>query len=395
MTKRILFVDDEPHVLDALRNLLRRQRASWEMSFAQGGAAALETLTQGSFDVIVTDMRMPGLDGAALLEQVKERHPAVARIVLSGHADRDAVMRTLPVAHQVLTKPCDAGTLCAVIERTCALQTILSDPAPRKAIGLVGRLPSPEKVYWDLTRAVQQPDVGTADLARLVEEDPAMTAKILQVVNSAYFGLARTVDSIQQAVLFLGVDLLKGLVLSAHVFGMMDPRAAAGFSIAELQRHSLLTARLAKALLKDPVASEAAFTAAIVHDVGEIILAQAFPDQFGAVLTNARGASRPRHELEQEQLGVSHAEVGAYLLGIWGLPFPVVEAVASHHLPSRVTAGDRDVLAALHIADVLLTEAAAGMAAADQPRGLDLAFLHDTGWVLDLPRWRTLVALKP
>lgn len=109
--KRVLFVDDEQEVLEGLRNLLRRNRHEWDMVFALGGYEALAELSRGTVDVVVTDMRMPGMDGAQLLAQVKTVSPSTARLVLSGHAEKEAILRALPVAHQFLSKPCGGGTL--------------------------------------------------------------------------------------------------------------------------------------------------------------------------------------------------------------------------------------------------------------------------------------------
>src|SRR5215469_9947183 len=114
---RILFVDDEPKVLDGLRRLLRPQRLQWDMSFIEGGEAALALLDQSPFDVIVSDLKMPGMDGTALLERAREHHPQVVRIVLSEYADLEAAFRAAQVAHQLLLKPCDAEMLRVAIDR--------------------------------------------------------------------------------------------------------------------------------------------------------------------------------------------------------------------------------------------------------------------------------------
>jgi HD-like signal output (HDOD) protein len=390
--RRILFVDDDVNILDGLRNLLRSQRRVWEMTFVESGADALAELGKAPFDVIVTDMRMPGMDGGTLLRHVKDAHPTIARIVLSGHAEQDCVMRSLAVAHQFLSKPCDGDVLQAVIERTCNLQALLQDEATRKAVGQVDKLPSTARTYWALTDAVRKPDVGTAVLAGIVEEDPAMPAKVLQLVNSAYFGLSHRVTSIQQAVLFLGVELLKGLVLTAQVFGILEKTPIPGFSLDHLQEHSLLTARVARRLVSDRDTAEDAFTAAVIHDVGQIVLAQGLPGPFTRVAETIRASGRPRQDVEREVLGVSHAEVGAYLLGVWGLPFSIIEAVAYHHTPGHVTVGARDLLAAVHTADAVVDEATDGRRNDAVPRGLDVDFLQTIGWTVDVPRWRDLAA---
>lgn len=386
--KRILFVDDEQRILDGLQGLLRKQRKQWDMVFALGGQQALTELERGPFDVVVSDMRMPGIDGVALLQTVKERYPATARIILSGHAERDAVVRALPVAHQFLSKPCDAEVLRTVVERACGLQALLQDENVRSVIGRVDRLPSVPRTYWELTQAAGEPDVGLADLARIVEQDAAMAAKVLQLVNSSYFGLAQRQTSVQQAVSYLGVELLKALALTAHVFVAAAVPAVQGFSLDAMQEHSVLVARIAKRLCADKKRASEAFTAALVHDIGKIVLAMSVPERFGEVLRNAGETERPAHVVEKEVLGVTHAEVGAYLLGLWGLPLGIVEAVAYHHQPELAL--PTDTLVAVHVANALSHP---GPGATPDPSAggrLNVAFVESSAFGPELPGWRAV-----
>ena len=386
--KRILFVDDEQQILDGLRDLLRKQRKQWDMVFALGGEAALAELERGRFDVVVSDMRMPGIDGTTLLQKVKDQYPATARIILSGHAEREAVVNALPVAHQFLSKPCDAEVLRTVVERACGLQALLQDDNVKSVIGKIDRLPSAPRTYWALTHAAARPDVGLADLAKIVEEDPAMAAKVLQLVNSSYFGLAQRQTSVQQAVAYLGVELLKALTLTAHVFVSAATAAIPGFALDALQAHSMLAARIAKRLLADKKRAAEAFTAALVHDIGKLVLAMGVPDRFGEAVRSARETARPDHVVEKELLGVTHAEVGAYLLGLWGLPLTIVEAVAYHHQPELVA--PTDTVVAVHVANALSHLALD--AAPDPSIGgrLNVGFVESTTLGSELPRWRAL-----
>jgi HD-like signal output (HDOD) protein len=394
--KRILFVDDDQNVLDGVQNLLRRQRREWDMAFVLTAGAALREMETATFDVVITDMRMPVMDGAAFLEVVKEKHPSVARIVLSGQARREAVMRAVPVAHQYISKPCDADHLRTVIDRVCNLQSLLRDEKIRQVIGRVDRLPSLPRSYSELTQALARPDVGLAQLVAIVETDPAMSAKVLQLVNSAYFGLAQRTSSIFDAIRYLGVDLLKGLALTSNVFAAIEAKTIRGFSFSKLQQHSLLTARLAQRLIVDQKRREEAFTAGVVHEIGQIVLMLGFPDGIKAVQNEAmKEPHRPLHEIEQAVLGVTHAQVGAYLLGVWGLPFSIIESTAYCYTPGAVTSGDRELLAAVHVADALVTKACAPCAfnsAAADADGIDLEFLEAAGYADLLSEWRAIAA---
>jgi HD-like signal output (HDOD) protein len=381
--KRILFVDDDASVLAALENMLRKRRGEWDMVFVVGGNAALAELEKGPFDVVVTDMRMPGMDGAALLARVRDRFPGTARIVLSGQADRDAVVRALPVTHQFLTKPCDAAILRGVVERTCNLQALLQSETTRSVIGKLNHLPSPPATYLRLTEAMANPTIGAKAIGAIVEEDPAMSVKILQLVNSAYFGLAHTATSVAQAVSYIGMEVLSALTLSAHVFSSAEGSALSRAALDDIQRSSLATATIAKRRVKNRELANDAFTAGVVHDVGRIVIALAMPQKYREIAEIARTSERTAHELEHEVLGVSHAEVGAYLLGVWGLPFSIVETTAFHHQPSGAAIEMPDVLAAVHLADAVV-------AAEDRGTELcvELPFLERAGLAGDIDTWR-------
>jgi HD-like signal output (HDOD) protein len=384
--KRILFVDDDPAVLEGLKNLLRKQRRRWEMSFALGGKAALDELAGAPFDVVVSDMRMPGMDGAELLRRVKDLYPGVARVVLSGHADPEMVNRALPVAQQYLSKPCDGEVLRAVIERVCELQSLVAGTAVRELVGRVDKLPSIPETYFSLTRSIEDPTARTDDIARIVQRDPAMCAKVLQLVNSAYFGLSRPLSSVAHAISYLGLDLLRGLALTLNVFAAKEPP---GLSFDKLQRSSMLTARVAKQIVSDSRDAEAAFTAGLVHDIGTIILALTMPERYGEIMRAVAQRGVPAHVVELEMLGATHAEVGGYLLGVWGLPLPIVEAVAYHHaLPTPRTR--MDAALAVHVCHALAAPALLGEPASRELETLDMASLEVAGVAHELPRWREL-----
>jgi HD-like signal output (HDOD) protein len=397
--RRILFVDDEQNVLSGLRNLLRKQRDHWEMLFVTSGAAALAEMEKAPVDVIVSDMRMPGMDGGTLLGHVKERHPSTVRIVLSGYAEREAVSRVMSVAHQFLSKPAEADAVRAVIERACELQTLLSNASLQRAVGSIDQLPTLSTCYWTLTRAIAEPQSSIADIAAIVEGDPAISLKVLRLVNSAYFGMSQRTDSIPKAVAYLGLDNLKGLVLAAHVFGPEpggpgDPPLAAdpegnALDLDALRHEALLAANLARRIVRDPARRDAAFTAALVHDIGQVVLARAPDCRYGEVQALRRGTRRPLRDVEAEVIGTTHAVAGAYLLGVWGLTYDLVEVVAFHDCPRSVEGGDVGILAAVHLATVVTEAAIAGVDPVTSPGGdLDRDFLARAGLWEEFPRWR-------
>lgn len=391
--KQILFVDDEPQILEGLQNLLRRHRRKWDMAFALGGEAALKELEGRRFDVIVSDMRMPGLDGATLLGRVQEQYPGTARIVLSGHTELEATMRAVPVAHQFLSKPCDADTLENVVERACNLQALIGDEVVRRIIGKIEKLPSLPHVYAALTKALVDEETTAADVAGILEQDMAICAKLLQLVNSAFFRIARRIASIEDAVVYLGSNMVKNLVLAVEVFRPADEHSKLkGFSFESLQQHALYTASIAAQIATDKQQAEDAFMAGMLHDIGKLILACEFPEYLQQVVATASKDNRPMYVVEQDSKGVTHAEIGAYLLGLWGLPYPIIEAVANHHCPTRVQQRGFDALAAVYVANLLVHESVAS--ASGKGNGIydevDLAYLETLGVADRLESWRTI-----
>lgn len=353
---RLLFVDDEPLVLQGLRDLLRSRRREWEMCFAESGEAALARIAERPFDVVVSDMRMPGMDGATLLTRVKERTPEAVRIILSGQSDADAARRAVPVAHQFLSKPCEPQRLKDAIDVALGLRALLEDARLRGLVGGATSLPASPNTWVQLTEALRRPDIALTEIAPLVERDAALAGRVLQVANSAFFALPRRVTSIGEAVRYLGTGLIRDLALVTGAFSSFpfDGRRA-GFTPETLQAHSWLVARVARRVAAPPVAQEA-FTAGLLHDVGLLVLAAQAPDLAEAVVRTATERRLARTDAEREILGVTHAEVGAYLLGLWGLPLDLVTAVSRHHDEPAPPDGLPSLRQAVQIADVLAHE---------------------------------------
>lgn len=368
--KRILFVDDESKILDGIRRMLHAERKRWDMEFAVGGEAALRACEAGSFDVVISDMRMPGMDGATLLSHIRDRFPSTARIILSGYSEVALATRAAPVAHRFLAKPCNAVELQATIERVCTLQDVLCTPDLRRVIGAVGELPSLSATYTSLTQAVRDPNSSMDQIADIVEQDLAMSAKILQLVNSAFFGLAQRITNLQSAVAYLGMETIKNLALASETFRVFVPDSRLPQSVCEsIQRHALRTASIAGALPVDAKTRDVTVVAALLHDIGRLFLASTMPEKFCSAYSLANQQGRELFEVEEELLGTSHAEIGAYLLGLWGIPNLAVEAIAHHHRPTRIPHSGFDSTVAVYVADLLALELEAHP---QDPAGLEI-----------------------
>jgi HD-like signal output (HDOD) protein len=335
--KRVLFVDDEPAVLSGLRRLLHAERAALECTFTSSAKDALRLLQESDFDVIVADARMPEMDGARLLCEVQRRHPEVVRIILSGQADEALILRSVGPAHQYLAKPCQSEEVRSVIQRACAVQERLRAPTLRALASRMGSLPSLPALYNELLREVQSSDGTAESVGRIIAQDVAMTAKVLQVVNSAFFGLRQRACDPASAVRFLGFDTLRSLALSAQVFSMYEGERSQQL-MGTIWEHSIRTAAcaasIAREVLVNPLEVEQALCAGMLHDVGVLLLLEEDTERYETLLLHALAHHWTDTGPAEERLwGGTHSEIGAYLLDIWGLPGAVVESVAFHHRP--------------------------------------------------------------
>jgi putative nucleotidyltransferase with HDIG domain len=360
---RVLFVDDEPSVLSAMRRTLHHMRNEWHIEFADGGEAALKDLAKQPADVLITDMRMPGMDGWQLLHHVKQRFPQTVRLILSGHSDARSIMRTVGTAHQYLAKPCDSAALKAAISNAYLLRQVLSSDRLAHLVGRVGMLPSAPKAFQAILLCLQNPAASIADASRIIGRDVSMTANVLKLVNSAFFGARQAVTTVERAVAYLGLDTLGAVVLAHSTFKGSLLSVIRGFSLEALWQHSLEVAITARALAlyekQSQSKADEAFLAGMLHDVGKVVFAtRTVPMPDGSCASDEQALA---------QMDAHHAEVGAYLLGLWGFPNPIIEAVAFHHAPSE-TGGEGLCLPRLiHIADRLVHQRRAP--ASSRPEG--------------------------
>lgn len=394
MRKRVLLVDADATRLAAHQALLEPLREEWDIQGATSGPAALMALAQAQYDVVITTLSLPGLTGADLLERLKEFYPGTVRLVLATLDERDSVNRSIDAAHRFLPCPCDSATLRAALHRAGSPGHPLRHARLREVVSSLERLPSLPALYVELTQVLRSPGTSLEEVGEVVSRDPAMTAKVLQLANSAYFGLRREVSSAAEAAAYLGTEVLKELVLSLDVFGQFDSRSLNGISVEALWHHSLQVATVARRLVRREglgmQAEEQSFVAGLMHDIGKLILAANFPSSFRQTVQGANTRDVEHWRIEGEVFAATHAEVGGYLLGLWGLPSAVVDAISSHHTPSEDTTEGFGVTTAIHVANALSDpriQVTTGMAR----RSLDHGYLADRGLEARLPEWRGIV----
>lgn len=345
----ILFVDDEERILDGLRRQLRSHRATWEIRYALSGAEALRTLAQRPADVVISDMRMPGMSGGQLLRQVQREYPQTTRIILSGQTDQSDLIRDLTFIHQYLQKPCEASRLCNAIERTCKLSRQLQQSNLRLAANRITALPPSSHQFQALVTELSKDDANIQSVAILVAADPALTAKLMQLVNSAFFGMPRRINGVKDAIILLGLKTLRSIVIASQMFDAVNVSVEASLeiSIAEQQtrveaiwRESVaigeIAAGLAAADGAEDADQQAARLAGLLSLIGRAILLTGMPGDYAKIISTPHDGSITLAQREAEQFHASQDDVTAYSMGLWAFSDELVAAAANQSSPSRL-----------------------------------------------------------
>jgi HD-like signal output (HDOD) protein/ActR/RegA family two-component response regulator len=395
MKKRILFVEDNLLLRQMYLMMMEGEEECWEAVAAVNAREALQFMEQSPFEVVVSDMRMPGMDGIELMGVVRQLYPRSSRIIVSGLSDQAEIARSLDSTHQFLAKPFDVKALKGTLSRLGGLDAYLKDEKLQALVGQMRVLPSFPSVYHEIMMELGGEDPSIERLAQIIAEDPSMTAKLLQIANSAAGGRATNAASPFEAVQFVGLSAVRSLALSAHIFRSFEHLKLKEFSITKLWDHTVKSGIMAGAIMRvehaEPAELEEAHIAGMLHDLGKLMLADSMPARFQQALALASQSGLPSEQAELEVFGASHAGVAAYLLSLWGLPVPMVEAVAFHHAPSTSENVAFSPLTAVHVADVLEHEMSKDELPYPPPT-LDTSYLSAIGVQDRLDSWREAIA---
>lgn len=350
---KILFVDDEINIISGLKRMLNPHKKEWELYFATSGLEALELLETVPIGIIITDMRMPGMNGAELLNKIQSKYPQMIKIILSGHSDEELILKSSNAAHQFITKPCSEEVLINAINKTIRVKDYLGNESLRKIINGISGLPGRPDILFKLEEELNSNDVSLLKVEHLISEDSILSAKILQMVNSAFFGLANDVVDLDNAISLLGVITIKSLIIFLKLSDYIIVQNNGTFDFEMLIKHSIKVAKAAQMIYRfetgNHLLAKEAYMSGLLHDIGKLILLK-YPDYMEKCINNGNS----EYSVEMKILGISHTEVGAYLLALWNLPERVVNAVALHHkLP------DSDIMdlnSAVYFANILVKE---------------------------------------
>lgn len=340
MKHSILFVDDEPNILHALKRMLRPYADRWDMTCCDSANEAYRALEDGFFDAVVSDMRMPIVNGAEFLSRVRTDYPNCIRIALSGYSDSELIMESVKAAHIFLSKPAQPDIIISSITRALSLRALVDNEAVRTLVSKIKSLPSLPTIYEEINTEISSPNCSMHRIGEIVESDIGMSAKVLQLANSAFFGLAREVQSPVEAANFLGLETVRGLTLSIKVFENFETVGADGVDFSSLWSHSQLTASCARTIATSlglpSNEVSACCTGGLLHDIGRLLLQAYFSEEYLKVTELVNQHGQDTLTAEMHCFGVTHDLLGSYLLGLWGLPNIIVESVAYHHDASQL-----------------------------------------------------------
>jgi HD-like signal output (HDOD) protein len=357
MELSILFVDDNQDILDSFKRMLYGMRKKWKMLFAIDARMALEILSKNQVDVVVSDMIMPGMNGAELLNEVKQHYPKIIRIILSGHSDQEMILQTTVAAHQYISKPCNADLLKTRIITTYKSREYLKNDKLLSILNGIGNLPTLPDIVSEIEKELMNPEPSLKKIGDIIKDEPSLIVKILQIANSGFFGLSQRISNIHQALEYLGINIVKALILHIFTFNTMGFPASVKNVIHQIGKHSIEVAAIARdiAALEDASreTQDEAYVSGILHDIGKIVLLK-LPQYFDILKDPEITTNLGYWEMEHRMFGFSHEEAGAYLCDLWSLPSSIVYSTAYHHKPSDFKEKEFSHLTAVHIANILV-----------------------------------------
>ncbi|OGO85570.1 MAG: signal transduction protein [Clostridiales bacterium GWD2_32_59] len=349
--KKILFVDDEEQILKSVIRLFRM--TEYDVVTASDGEAALEILKTEHIDLIITDMRMPFMDGYELLAKVKELFPNIIRVILSGYTDEKLIFKAIQrnIAKLYVFKPWKNEKLLNIVEQIFETENAINNSNLLAHINNIEELPTIDANYQRIISLIQN-DADIEDITHEIEKDQAIALKVLHIANSAYYGVKT--GSIKQAVSYLGYQNINNLILSTSVIDALSNNGLSKTDSDILWKHAFITNKLVNFIYSAFLCKnlrESSNTAGLLHDIGKVILFKYFGEKYDSLYIKSKKENLNIFELEKDVLGITHEEVGGYLLKWWELPYSIVEAAFFHHRPMDDRIIDKELVCAVHIAD--------------------------------------------
>jgi len=355
--KNLLFVDYDKAVLNEIKGMLKKTGRDWDLSFATSGDEAILIADEKHINLLVTCVQMPGMSGYDLIDRMKQKFPEIICFILSDFGDQGTILKTIAPTVQILTKPCAPQLLISSLVNALESDAFLDKSKIVSVIGNIETLPTLPELYMKIKIILESEHSSTEEVAHIISQDIVITAKILQLVNSAFFGLSHRIENIQRAVIYLGVETIKAVVLVTEVFNQFSEAEMKAFPVREIYKHSIFVGILAREVFetvsKDQSISDQVYMAGMLHDIGKLFLIRAKPDEFLEVYQEADEETDFFYELEKKKFEISHSDIGSYFMGVWGLSRDVVRAIAFHHDPKQQAGHEFNITTAVYVANVL------------------------------------------
>ncbi|HWD20878.1 MAG TPA: HDOD domain-containing protein [Verrucomicrobiae bacterium] len=393
MKRTLYVVDDQTPVLETAVLILKMIDREWDVTGFNDPLLALEAVKAKAPDLVLSDQLMPGMQGSQLLEKVRGLAPAAVRIIMSGYVALNK-LTLITSAHQYIAKPFDASKLRDIVKRSFAAQERIVNPGLQAVVTSLSSIPSLSQVHQSLLHELEDTRTGTTAIARMVADDPGLSLKALQLANSPLFGKGYLITSPVDAVMCLGTDMIAAIVLSQSLFRHYESLKRPDMDLQRVWAHSWETACLAQHICRDKRLAakigEEAFLAGLMHEIGRFILVDNFPDQFKAACDGARNTKSPLSPRLRETFQTTPAQVGAYVLELWGLPTAVVSAVGGADDPQEDQGNGFTMTSALYIADRIASSRFPADGQPLEPWRAD--YLQFIGCAQDVPNWEKFFA---
>jgi HD-like signal output (HDOD) protein len=397
----VLLLEENAGTLAQLKAEFSPLTAFWDIDYADSAIGGVKMILDGPhYEVVVIDIAMNSEDPVKILSAIAERFPHTIRFALTDQADDQRITRTANLAHQFIYSPCEYHTLRIQVTRAIALREKLRGCPLRQKLHEINALPALPTLYREVMKEIHSADPSIAKVAAIIAKDVAMSAKLLQVVNSAGVGLRNEVTNVTQAASLLGIQRISAMILMVEMFDLVaTSNLPPGISLDALWDHSLKVGEFAKKIAQcqtnDARSIEAAFTSGLLHDLGMLLVASNFPKELSKALAFARTKKTTLLNAELEIMGATHAEVGGYLLELWGLPDALVEAITFHDFPSHLPEREYETntanlefapLIAVHVANYFCEESQKAHYGCPECE-LDRTFLEGQGLLDQLEFW--------
>ncbi len=349
MSKAILFVDDEKAILNSIRREFFG--SPYKIYVASSGKEALEILEESPIHLIVSDMKMPGMDGYELLKKVKILYPSVIRLILSGFTDEKTVFKSIynNLAKLFITKPWKKDDFRKAIEDVFKTEELLSNNLTLKFVMEIGKLPTIPSILTKISEVIENDNHNIDEIVELIESDITLSSEVLRIINSSFYGIKTA--SVKNAVLSLGLVNLKTIITTAEVF-------KSGYDFYNknlIWEHSNLTNNILIELynkILNKKIPDYYSTAGLLHDIGKVAFFKIYNEEYDELYKTKGNLSLEEiNKLEKEKFNVSHEELGGYLLRWWDIPYAIVESALYHHNPMLSSEANRELVSMIHIAD--------------------------------------------